>query len=302
MDGLSTAVASAAAQRPATGACKDPQHAELAVLMACHNRRDSTVACLRALLEASNQARLRFCLYLFDDGSTDGTAQAVRDVMPDAQVLAGDGTWFWNRSMHALMERAMREGHAMYLWLNDDTMLEPAGLTVMLVALAAGPRGSTLVVGAIRDPRSGVRAYGGNRRVDPRWRPFLGRVVEPSGKPEVVDMMNGNAVLLTDAVARRVGNLDPVFEHAMGDTDYALRAVAAGVTLLQTGRYVGHCSRNSTVGTMHDRTASIAVRLRHAISRKGLPPRSWLALCRKHAGRLWPLHFVWGYAKFVVKK
>ena len=130
----------------------------------------------------------------------------------------------------------------------------------------------------------------------------VGRAVEPKGRPEAVDMMNGNAVLLTDAVVRCIGNLDPAFEHAMGDTDYALRAVTAGLTVLQTGTYVGQCSNNPNAMTMHDRNASVSVRLRHALSRKGLPPKSWLTLCRKHAGRLWPLHFVWGYAKLLVKK
>ena len=302
MDDLSVSIGSGIDRRPRDDDRDRPQRAEVAVLMACHNRRDGTVACLRALREAADCADIHFCLYLFDDGSTDGTAQAVLDVVPDAIVINGDGTQYWNRSMHALMERAMRADHAMYLWLNDDTVFEPTGLSEMLDTLASGPRGETLVVGAIRDPKTGARSYGGNRRVNPRWRPFFGRAVEPKGRPEAVDMMNGNAVLLTDAVVRCIGNLDPAFEHAMGDTDYALRAVTAGLTVLQTGTYVGQCSNNPNAMTMHDRTASVSVRLRHALSRKGLPPKSWLTLCRKHAGRLWPLHFVWGYAKLLVKK
>ena len=41
------------------------------------------------------------------------------------------------------------------------------------------------------------------------------------------------------------GNIDPVFEHAMGDTDYALRAGAAGVPVYVASGYVGLCSTGS---------------------------------------------------------
>jgi GT2 family glycosyltransferase len=157
-----------------------------------------------------------------------------------------------------------------------------------------------IVVGAVRDPATGGVSYGGSRRVDPRWRPFLARTVAPDGRPSEVDIINGNVVLVPNEVARRLGNLDPVFEHAMGDTDYALRARRAGIPILQTGRFVGDCARNATRGTLRDRRAPLRQRLASAFSRKGLPLRSWWTLCRRHGGALWPLHFAWGYTKVLL--
>lgn len=274
-----------------------PDLAALAVLMACHNRRAKTEACLGALRRSAQAAGMRYRLYVFDDGSSDGTAEAVRAIEPDARILHGDGSLFWNRSMHAAFGEAMRQGHTHYLWLNDDTTLLPAALAELGATSRRARDEDVIVVGAVRDPATGRLSYGGSQRVSPRWRPFLARPVEPAGDPVPVDVINGNVVLVPHAIAQRLGNLDPVFEHAMGDTDYALRARRAGVTILQTGRFVGDCSRNTTRGTLRDRAAPLRQRLADAFSRKGLPLRSWWTLCRRHGGLLWPLHFTWGYTK-----
>jgi GT2 family glycosyltransferase len=278
----------------------DAARAPLAVLMACHNRRDKTVGCLHALHAALGLAGLRHRLYLFDDGSADGTADAVRAIDPDARILHGDGSHFWNRGMHAAFDAALREGHASYLWLNDDTLLDPTAITELQATARRLVGQAAIVVGAVRDPDTGGISYGGSRRVDPRWRPFLARTVQPDGRPSEVDMINGNVVLVPHEVARRLGNLDPVFEHAMGDTDYALRARRAGIPILQTGRFVGSCARNATRGTLRDRGTPLRQRLASAFSRKGLPPRSWWTLCRRHGGMLWPMHFAWGYTKVLL--
>jgi GT2 family glycosyltransferase len=272
----------------------------LAVVMACHNRKDKTLACLLALREAARRAQLSHAIYLFDDGSNDGTADAVLAMEPTATVLHGDGSYFWNRSMHAAFAAAMHQAHEAYLWLNDDTLLTAEALLDLYATLQWKPGKPTLVVGAVCDPSGKRLSYGGSRRVAPRWRPFLARQVHPDGKPAPVDIINGNVVLVPHTVAMSLGNLDPTFEHAMGDTDYALRARRAGIEILQTGRFVGECPRNATQGTLRDGKTPLHQRLKNAFSRKGLPPRSWWTLCRRHGGLLWPVHFAWGYTKVVL--
>lgn len=279
---------------------QNPSPVALAVVMTCHNRRAKTLACLAALRDAAQDAGIAHAIYLFDDGSSDGTAEAVCAQEPSATVLRGDGTMFWNRGMHAAFACAMQRGHETYLWLNDDTLLERSALRTLFATLDSAGGSRAIVVGAVRDPATGRLSYGGSRRVAPRWRPFLARTIEPDGRPAEVDVINGNVVLIPHTVAASFGNLDPRFEHAMGDTDYALRARRAGITILQTGHFVGDCARNTTRGTLRDRSAPLRRRLADAVSRKGLPPRSWLALCRRHGGLLWPLHFAWGYTKVIL--
>lgn len=52
-----------------------PAPAEIAVLMTCHNRRALTVRCLESL--AAQPGFTASALFLVDDGSSDGTGDAV---------------------------------------------------------------------------------------------------------------------------------------------------------------------------------------------------------------------------------
>lgn len=273
---------------------------KLAVLMACYNRRAKTVECLQQLAVAARRAEVDYQLFLFDDGSTDGTADAVQSLEPNAVILRGDGSYFWNRSMNRAFDAALQVGFPAYVWLNDDTMLNPVAFSLLLSARDFAAPNDAIVVGAISDPETGETTYGGARYVSPRFRPFLCTVVHPAPKPQDVDVVNGNVVLIPDGIARKLGNLDPVFEHGMGDTDYSMRARKLGIRILQTAGYVGVCSRNSLKGTHRDKALPLPQRVRQIFSRKGLPWRSWLTMCWRHGGILWPVHFLWGYTKVIL--
>lgn len=273
---------------------------KLAVLMACYNRRAKTVACLQHLAIAATRAGVDYQLFLFDDGSTDGTVAAVHSLEPDAVILRGDGSHFWNRSMNRAFDVALQVGFPAYLWLNDDTMLQPDAFRLLLSGRDFAAPGEAIVVGAVSDPETGKTTYGGARYVSPRLRPFLCAMVDPGTNPQDVDVVNGNVVLIPDGIARKLGNLDPVFEHGMGDTDYSMRARRLGIRILLTAGYVGVCSRNSLKGTHRDKALPLRQRLQQIFSRKGLPWRSWLTMCWRHGGVLWPVHFLWGYTKVIL--
>lgn len=269
-------------------------------MMACHNRRAKTVECLERLAVTAKRAGVDYQLFLFDDGSTDGTSDAVRALEPDAVIMHGDGSYFWNRSMNRAFDAAMKAGFPAYVWLNDDTMLQLDAFSLMLAAHDFALPDEAIVVGAVSDPEGGHATYGGLRDASPYLRPFLAYLLEPSGRPQDVDVMNGNVVLIPDSVARKLGNLDPVFEHGMGDTDYSKRARKQGIRVVMTAAYVGACSRNPLRGTHRDKALPLLQRVRQVFSRKGLPWRSWLTMCWRHGGALWPVHFLWGYTKVIL--
>ncbi len=275
---------------------------QIAVLVACCNRRDKTLECIRRLRVAAKCAKVEYRLILFDDGSSDGTGGAVLKMEPHAVVLKGDGNYYWNRSMYEAFGYALEKGFDGYLWLNDDTMLEPEALQVLQSTLACMPENEAIVVGAIKDPVSGQISYGGGRRIAPFLKPFRYIMVEPTGQVESVDVINGNVVWIPDGVARRVGNLDPRFEHGMGDTDYSMRARKLDIRIVQTPSFIGNCPRNSNVGSYKDRQVSLKKRLQLIFAPKGLPWRSWLHICVRHGGILWPIHFCWPYVKLLMNR
>ncbi len=280
-----------------------PAKTTVCALLTCFNRRDKTLECLRALAASTGLSAVEVNAVLVDDGSTDGTADAVRREFPWVQVLRSADNLFWCRGMHLAFDHAMRTGFDFYLWLNDDTMLQPDALARLLrceAGLRAAQGTPVIVAGSTVDAATGVVSYGGERRPS-RLRPLHVVRVTPAAVPQRCDSMTGNIVLVSAAVAARVGNLEARFEHSMGDTDYALRAQRCGVQVWVGEGVHGTCSDNPQHNTWCDRSLPLAARWRDMNTRKGLPWRSWLTLTRRHAGMLWPLHFALPYLKVVAQ-
>jgi GT2 family glycosyltransferase len=103
----------------------------LAVLMASHNRRDTTLACLRSVASQVG-ANVTLRVYLVDDASTDGTASAVRAEFPEVAVLDGSGDLFWSGGMRVAQEAASDAEPDFLLWLNDDVVLASGAVTTLL--------------------------------------------------------------------------------------------------------------------------------------------------------------------------
>lgn len=110
------------------------------VLLPVHNRREVTEGFVRGLMAQTDQ---RFHLVLIDDGSTDGSSDAVLALLPDSTVLRGHGGWWWAGSLHEgyrwLMSRQLNAGD-LVLIANDDTDFDETFLANARSILASRPR------------------------------------------------------------------------------------------------------------------------------------------------------------------
>ncbi|MBS0446511.1 MAG: glycosyltransferase family 2 protein [Proteobacteria bacterium] len=275
-------------------------------VLACHNRKAQTVACLEACF-ASARGHADASAVVVDDGSTDGTAAALTAAFPTGvEVLRGDGSLFWNGGMRRAMESAMAADPDFILWLNDDTTISPDALTVLLGThderSAAGDGPATIVVAAIADPDTGRLTYSGMRSQRVSWRPLaLDLVVPQEGPPQRCDTMNGNCVLISRAAYRRLGNLSDRFVHGLGDLDYGLRASAQRVPVWLAPGVLGHCRRNAARGSFLDQTLPLGKRWQIITGPKGLPPRAWALYAQRYGGTLWPVHWAWPYVKVLLR-
>lgn len=235
----------------------------IAVLMTCFNRREATLACLRSLATQAYSVD-QLTVIVVDDGSTDGTARAVESEFSSSNRLHllmshGDGTLYWAGGTRRASGIADDISPDFVLWLNDDVVLMESALTD-LVGVSRLYGDEAIVVGATCDPTTGEFTYGGRRR--PSRSPFDFVAVEPSGQTEAVDAMNGNAVLIPASVRERLGPPDKAFRHNMADFDYAFRARASRIDVVQAPDYVGYCVRNVGKLVWEDRQTPLLQRLR----------------------------------------
>jgi GT2 family glycosyltransferase len=281
-----------------------PARRSVCALLTCFDRREKTLACLAALEASAGVESCELHAVLVDDGSRDGSAAAVRERFPWVQVIEAEGDLYWCRGMHRAFGQAQAWDHDFYLWLNDDTLLDRDAVARLLAChddLRARLGRPLIVAGSTRDGGSGKLTYGGESQAS-GWRRLRFALVAPQAEPVRVDTFNGNIVLVSAAAAAIVGNLDPTYEHAMGDTDYGLRAGRLGVpSWLATGTH-GLCEHNSQAGTYRDHELPWRRRWTLMLGRKGLPPRSWWQFTRRHGGPLWPALLLWPYTRVIASR
>lgn len=257
----------------------------IAVLLACHNRREKTLRCLTCLRDQVLGAEHDVVSFLVDDGSTDGTSEAVRARFPGVRLIRGDGSLFWNQGMRRAWEEAAREDFDAYLWLNDDTDLYPHALETLLETADLQRRQTGregIVVASVREPRDGSVSFGA---MDDRGQ------LPPVERPVPVRAFNGNCVLVTRGAFRALGNLSAAFRHSFGDVDYGLRAQRQGVPAWVAPGFLAECPGNPPPSWQNP-AVPLRQRWRAVHGPKGCPPAEAAVLFRLSYPLTWPLYLM----------
>lgn len=277
----------------------------ISVCMACFNRRNDTLKCLRSLVAQdglNEEWKLR--VFLLDDSSSDGTVAAVRWEFPDVVIIQGTGTMFWGRGMNAAMSAALSSPSHFLLLLNDDVTLVDDAIQFALSEydearrLKDDPR--QIIVGPVTEPHRATVTYSGFERLS-RLNPTKIRRLppDPNGLSRC-DTMNGNFVLIPYVLAKRLGAIDRTFIHQLGDLDYGYRAVQAGGSLWIARRPIGSCPANLRTFPFQKPGLNMLERWRKINSPLGLPLRSWFTFMWRHGGVIGLLFLIGMYCKRVV--
>jgi len=247
----------------------------IAILMTCHNRRETTLRCLDELAAAAREVNRttgegsgsEFHVFLVDDGSTDGTSEAIKEYFarhstptPNTytfplrlHLISGSGTLYWAKGMSLAWRKAIacetaRDGaralpcenaFTHFLWLNDDVQLKPNAITQAIEDWHQCGDGRGVIVGACSTDRTETKSsYSATTSQDVQ--------IFPNGRaPQRADgWFNGNFVLVPKAAYDQVGIISDEYSHARADYDYAERLKRIGIPFFCSSQFVGVCEKD----------------------------------------------------------
>ncbi len=245
--------------------------AKAGIIVLNWNGLADTRACVRSLLELRGTPAT---LYVVDNGSEDGSAEALHREFADQIVLiANPRNLLYAGGNNVGILRALDDGCDELLLLNNDTVVDPHMLEELRAARAA--HGDAVYCPKILYfDRPDRYWYAGGKINLNRARWSHRGIREPDrgqyGVIEETGWATGCALFSTDKVIEKVGLLDDSFRLYQEDVDWCLRAKSAGYKIWYVPKAV----------VRHKVSASLGGNLSRAkLTRKW---RSLRQLMRKH--------------------
>jgi len=249
----------------------------IAILLACHNRKDKTIDCLNILYENKVPLGFSFDVFIVDDGSTDGTTEAINKNFSEITIIKGNGNLFWNQGMRlAWSTAAQTKEFDFYLWLNDDTMLNKSALET-LVLTSNQMNDKAIIVGA-------THALNNTQEVTYGGRSLKSGLLTPQSTAIPCDYFNGNIVWIPKEIYKTVGINDAAFHHALGDFDYGLRASKLGVKSYIAPGFLGECDVHESLPAWCNPKKNLNQRWKAFRSPLGNNPEEFFVFEKRHKG------------------
>jgi GT2 family glycosyltransferase len=268
---------------------------KIAILLAVFNRKEKTLECLAQLYKVKVANKNSFDVFLVDDGSTDGTTEAIQNEYPKVNIIQGNGFLFWNQGMRLAWNTAVKQNnYDFYIWLNDDSMLHENAIDQLLDCYDEiwSTKGvPALGTGACMESEENpVFSYGGRSEE---------RNIIPNGSLQYCKYINGNIVLVSKSIFKELGVLSDDYSHGMGDYDYGLRAQQKGFLCATTKKYIAVCPTNKGVPVWCNPNKSFKKRLTAFYSPLGLNIKEYIVFRKKFWAVKWMLYAFKAYAKML---
>lgn len=197
------------------------------ILLPVHNRKEITRLFVDSL---KKQTFPNFQLLLIDDGSTDGTAEMVKEVIPSVVIIQGSGDWWWAGSLQQglnwLKEHKVEDSD-LILFINDDVEFESHYLETAARVMASKKR--TLVLSKFVASDYQVMETG----IFADLRHFTFELVKPD---QQINCLSTRGLFVKWMDVKEIGNFRPDFlPHYGSDYEYTLRAFRKGLVCETSG-------------------------------------------------------------------
>jgi len=257
-----------------------------------YNRKETTLNCLENLQQIGDLDR--YSVIIIDDGSTDGTSEAIQAQFPQVKILKGDGNLWWTGAIRMGMDYAIQQGAEYLIWLNDDCRVSPGTLTNLVQFCQAHSQSIVGCQGFEKDHPDRL-SFGGKHKT---WQGYRFMQIPP-GKVVPCDLLSGNLVCFPASVVNAIGLPNPAeTPHYGGDSLYLLRSQQAGFSLYVDSRHP--VFNHSGEPTLNPRDWIMAPGDPWQILRLAFNPYSglsWQLWLRFN----WEAYQVWGLVMFLKK-
>jgi GT2 family glycosyltransferase len=258
--------------------------ANVAIIVLNWNGLADTVECLESLLRLEGPPPV---IYVVDNGSTDGSVDALRRQYGERMVLiANERNLLYAGGNNVGIQRALADGCTHLLLLNNDTVVDGGMLRELLAASAVW--GDAVLCPKIYYARDGGKRLwyaGGWVNLARARSAHRGIREEDHGqydRMEETGWATGCALFGTRRVFETVGLLDESFQLYSEDLDYCLRARAAGFpSVYVPAAKVWHKVSAAIGGNLSRRKLSRKWNSLRRLLRKHVPNPliRWKALC-----------------------
>ena len=236
---------------------------QLTVIIVSWNVRDLLMACLRSLQADLERAGLTADIWVVDNGSTDGTPEAVARGFPAVRLIARRDNPGFAAANNQALRAALDASPPRYFWLlNPDTEVLPGATAALIAAMETHPRvgvagakllypDGTLQHSAFRFPGLVQLAFDlfpfPPRLYETRLNGRYPRRLYDGDVPFFVDHPLGAAMMVRRETVEQVGLLDEGYRIYCEEIDWCWRMRRAGWRALcvPAARVVHHAGRST---------------------------------------------------------
>jgi len=220
---------------------------KIEIVMPVHNRRKTTVQCLKSL-ERIDKTGLEIHIIVVDDGSTDGTTEAIQKMFPEIEIISGDGTLFYVGGTNRGISAALKRNPDYILTVVDDSIFHEQFLQRLIKTAETKAHSIVGTLLLLWDLPHKVF------QVDFKWKTLDGGWSQPENVtafdfPQTafeVEGMAGNCILFPVDAIKECGLLDEKkFPHNWGDIQYVVRMKKLGWQLLVEPKSYVWCEPNT---------------------------------------------------------
>ena len=278
----------------------------IAALYTCFNRKNKTIESLDHLKIAweNSKEKIELDIYVTDDGSTDGTTQAILSFDPQIRVIKGTGELFWANGMNSSWRTALQKGpYDGFLLLNDDTnvfstLFDQLRLSQRLCEEKYGRKG--IYVGSTLDPSTKKISYGGAVIINKWLYKFRKKI--PNGDIQSCDLGNANILYSSKEVVDQIGTLSEGYKHGVADFDYTLKAKKKKIPVVVMPEFNGICENDHRSMYHNFEKKSFKQRIEYLYHPLGVDFSSRLKFMKRFFPYRYPIFYLVGWLKVLFPK